>query len=85
MFRKNNNILSTELDGEICLFHTETSDYLNLNSTASYIWLKTDNTFSNKFLIELLLEEFEIDVQTCKEETKKFIKQCLEFKMIEKI
>ncbi len=85
MYQKSKSVLSTELDGEICLFHTETAKYLNLNSTGSFIWKQIDETFSISYLINNLLEEFDIDKETCELETKDFISQCLNLKMIESV
>ena len=85
MYQKSKSVLSTELDGEICLFHVETANYLNLNSTASFIWKQINEAFSINYVINILLDEFDIDKQTCEIETKEFISQCLNLKMIESV
>jgi len=84
-YKKSDNLLCTELDGEICLFHTVTANYLNLNITASFIWNNIKKSFTVNSIKDLLLEEFDVDQETCQKEIKEFIIKCIKLEMIEEV
>ena len=48
-------VCAAELDGEVCLFHPETAQYLNLNATASAIWRLLEQPLSRNALVTALV------------------------------
>lgn len=72
-YRQHPDICAAELDGEVCLFHPSSAEYLNLNDTASSIWNLLDQSRSLEMLVEQLQKEFEIEVEVCRQETQQFL------------
>lgn len=51
MFSHHPEVCAAELDGELCLFHPVTAQYLNLNATGSAIWRLLEQPFSREALV----------------------------------
>ena len=76
--KKNPKVVTEKLDGEICIFNPENANYINLNFTGSKIWDLLDKTIDVEEIIRLLKSEYESENQIIENETKLFIKKCLE-------
>lgn len=64
------NQAATELDGEAVILNLENGVYYGLDEIGTYIWglLQTPHTFGD--LVDLLLEEYEIDRETCQRDVQ---------------
>jgi len=80
--RLNQELLSSEIDGETIMMSVENGKYYGLNSVASRIWelVKEELLFSE--MIEKLITEFKVDKTTCQNDTEEFILQLEENKLI---
>ena len=65
----------SELDGEICLFHSQTSEYFSVNKVGSYIWKLLKDEISRDEIIEKLLTKFDVTEEICQIETDQFLKE----------
>ena len=81
-FRRCPNAVFTELDGQTALFQSETCDYLVLNKTGSAIWELLDTKKSIKELCKQLIDEYEIDLETCNRETTEWMETAVEKKVV---
>ncbi len=79
---RNPEICAAELDGEICLFHPESAQYLNLNATGSAIWTLLEHPTDREDLIAQLLARFEVDETLCRGETEAFLAEALALGML---
>jgi hypothetical protein len=79
MFYRNPAICSAELDGEICLFHPESAQYINLNATGSAIWTLLDAPQGRDWLVSQLLVRFDVGEAACGEETDGFLSEALKW------
>ena len=81
-FKQHHPAVSTELDGEASLFHSNTCDFLVLNETGSAIWnaLKTQPTLPE--LCKNLQEEYEVTSDECKSSIETWLEAALEKKVI---
>jgi len=79
---RNPEICAAELDGEICLFHPENAQYLNLNSTGSAIWTLLEDSTDREGLVAQLLARFEVDEAICRRETEAFLAEALALGML---
>lgn len=79
---RNEEPLSSEIDGERVMMSIEQGKYFGLNTVGSFIW----EVLEQKPTLELLLEEvekkYEVDASTCKTETIAFLKQLLDKHLI---
>ena len=79
---RNPEICAAELDGEICLFHPDNAQYLNLNSTGSAIWTLLEDSTDREGLVAQLLARFEVDEAICRRETEAFLAEALALGML---
>ena len=79
---RNPDVCAAELDGEVCLFNPESAEYLNLNPTGSWIWNLLESPIDLDGLVGALQEHFEVDSDTCRLETKRFVDEALKKGML---
>ena len=79
---RNPEICAAELDGEICLFHPENAQYLNLNATGSAIWTVLEAPTDRDGLVAQLLTRFEVEEATCRKETEAFLSEAFALGML---
>tara|TARA_B100000242_G_C42844898_1_gene392383 strand:- start:412 stop:693 length:282 start_codon:yes stop_codon:yes gene_type:complete len=72
------NIVFTELDDEICIFDSISTDYINLNETASEIWKMIDGNLKFEEIIDSLIIKYDIKKSDCIKEVNKFLSSFLE-------
>ena len=82
-FVKNSDILSSTIDNEVVMMSSEKGMYYNLNPIGSRIWelLETPQTIES--LCTQLMDEYDVDEATCKQETEEFIQSLSERGLIE--
>ncbi len=78
----NQELLQSEIDGETIMMSIDNGKYYGLNTVASRIWeiVKEEPVFSE--IIEKLLNEYDIDKQQCESETKEFLNNLYENKLV---
>lgn len=75
-------VCAAELDGEVCLFHPETAQYLNLNATASAIWRLLEQPLSRDVLVTALVASHDVEEAQCRQETETFLAEALSTSML---
>ena len=71
-------VCASELDGEVCMFHMETAQYLNLNATASAIWRLLEQPLSRVALVA----RHNVEAAHCRQETDIFLAEALASSML---
>ena len=79
---RNPAICAAELDGEICLFHPDNAEYLNLNATASAIWRLLEQPLSRDALVTALVAGHNVEPAHCRQETDTFLAEALASSML---
>lgn len=82
LLRRNPEVCAAELDGEVCLFHPDNAQYLNLNATGSAIWNLLEVPMNRDGLVAHLLERYEVEETLCRDQTETFLTQALELRML---
>jgi hypothetical protein len=67
-----------EIDGEVVVLDVERSHYLNLNPTGSVLWLMLAEGANQRQLVDRLVEEFDIDESTARDDVMAFVASCRE-------
>ncbi|MEB3354468.1 MAG: PqqD family protein [Cyanobacteriota bacterium] len=80
--QRNPVICAAELDGEVCLFHPERGEYLNLNASGSAIWNLLATPLERDELISRLVERYAVEVADCRRDTERFLTLALERGML---
>jgi len=75
-------VCASELDGEVCMFHMETAQYLNLNATASAIWRLLEQPLSRDALVAALVARHNVEAAHCRQETDIFLAEALASSML---
>ena len=81
-YSKSEEIAYSRLDGEICIFHPELGEYLNLNSTGSFIWELIDKGQDESYLIEMAYKSFKGDKDSIKKDVIEFLNKGCELKIL---
>ena len=79
---RNPAICAAELDGEICLFHPDNAEYLNLNATGSAVWTLLDAPMGREQLLAQLLERYAVEEAICRRDTEAFLAEALDRGML---
>lgn len=70
---RRDDLPTADLDGEIGMMNIEKGKYYALDKVGSYIWNLLDKPQSVKDIIAILLEEYEVDTETCQEQVLEFV------------
>jgi hypothetical protein len=65
-----------EIDGEVVVLDVERSHYLNLNATGCVLWLLLAEGTTERQLVDKLIEEFDVDEPTAREDVQTFLTSC---------
>ena len=66
-------VYGSELDDQICLFHSESARYYILNSTGSMIWDLLSSPKTEEEIISSCQKEFKVDELNFRNEINEFI------------
>jgi hypothetical protein len=67
-----------EIDGEVVVLDVGQSHYLNLNPTGSVLWLLLAEGATEHQLVDRLVEEFDVDEVTARDDVVAFVASCRE-------
>ena len=81
-WHRNQEVLHSQIDDEAILMSIESSRYYGLDTVASHIWELLAEPHTLEELCRKLREEYEVDQQTCTEETLAFLRQLEERKLV---
>lgn len=82
LLHRNPDVCAAELDGEVCLFHPDNAQYLNLNATGSAIWNLLDTPTDRDSLVAQLLQIYDVEEAVCRSETEAFLAESLALRML---
>ena len=83
MFKRNRAILDSTIDDEVVMMSSEKGMYYNLNPIGSRIWELLEAPQTIESLCTQLMDEYDVDEATCKQETEEFIQSLAERGLIE--
>jgi hypothetical protein len=73
--RRDDRHLTNPVGDESVLLNLDTGDYLGLNNVAAFIWRLLEHPIRLSELERELLSAFDIDINTCREETRVFLQR----------
>jgi hypothetical protein len=80
--KRNPDMVFSEMDGETVMMSIENSEYYGLDPVASRIWELLDQPATVEQLVEKLLEEYEVDHDTCLDDVLSFSQELMEKKIL---
>ncbi|MDR2037957.1 MAG: lasso peptide biosynthesis PqqD family chaperone [Bacteroidales bacterium] len=82
LIQRQPEMVFSRIDEEVVMMSIETGEYYGLNPVATRIWELLENPLTFDTLIDALLQEFDIDRDTCCEEVESFLKKLQEKRLI---
>ena len=79
---RNNNLLSTKIDGEMAMMSIENNAYYSLNSVAVDIWELIETPISLDNIVSKLVNKYEVEPDTCKKEVSELIQELVAQKLV---
>ncbi|WP_053984366.1 lasso peptide biosynthesis PqqD family chaperone [Niameybacter massiliensis] len=75
MIRQTGDMDTSDIDGEKVMMDLDTGSYFMLNDVATHIWDLVEQPMKVAEVIQHLLNEYEIDEVTCKEQVMAFVNE----------
>lgn len=69
----NKNLFSTEINDTLIILNTDTGSYLELNSSAKFIWEKIEQEKNYQNVLKAITEEYELSETEAKNSLDKFL------------
>ena len=82
---RDNEILSSDMDGETVMMSIENGEYYGLNPVGSRIWTLLEAPHSLNEIIKILLEEFEVEEAECISDMQTFVTDLLDKKLVKEV
>lgn len=73
--RQSEHLLSSQVADELVMLDTKTGDYLGLNQVAADIWNHLKEPITLEELCAKLMDDYDIDEETCVTETVELLKE----------
>ncbi len=78
----NNETISGRLQDELVMMDIQKGKYFALNPVATRIWNLLENPLTIKQLCELLIEEYEVKYEQCREEVEELLKEMVKLGLV---
>jgi hypothetical protein len=82
---QNKKVIQSKIGDEVVMLDMDSGFYFGLNSVASIIWGKLEKPISLEEVINELLDEYNIDRDTCENDTMAFWVQLLDKNIIKQV
>jgi hypothetical protein len=82
---QNKKVIQSKIGDEVVMLDMDSGFYFGLNSVASIIWEMLEKATSFEEVINELMKEYNVDRQTCENDTRSFWDQLLERNIIKQV
>lgn len=79
---RNEDILVTDLDGEMCMLNISKGKYYGLNTVGTRIWQLIEKPISIEKIVSTLMSEYTVDFNTCREQVIHFLEELVDEEII---
>ena len=80
--QRNNEILTSDLDGEKVMMSIKFSEYYGLGKTGSFIWDNIEKPIKISDLIKLITQKFNVEKEQCFDDIFPFLNDLIEKELI---
>lgn len=80
--RQMRNLMGGEMGNETVMMDMDTGDYLGLNEVGTSIWKHIEQPISFEALCEKLMQEYDVDADTCARETQAYLLKLAQENMV---
>lgn len=85
IIKRDPEMLSSNMDGETVMMSVENGEYYGLNEIGTRIWELSENEIKVNDMIESLMEEYDVDRETCLADVMEFLEELGKKKLIVKV
>ena len=82
IIQRNNEILTSDLDGEKVMMSIQFGEYYGLGKTGSFIWDHIEKPIKIKELVELITSTYNVEKDKCLTDITPFLNDLLEKQLI---
>lgn len=82
---QNKKVIQSKIGDEVVMLDMDSGFYFGLNSVGSFIWVKLEKPISLEEVVLELLNDYNIDRETCENDTRVFWNQLLENNIIKEV
>jgi hypothetical protein len=84
LLQPNPEVIFGDVDGEVIALNVDSGNYLNLNSSGSFIFSLLDDTEPRAmgWLSTSVQREYAVDEATCRREVSAFLSRCVELDLL---
>ena len=79
---QNKEVIQSKIGDELVMLDVESGYYFGLNSVASVIWDLMKEKINLNSMVESLMQEYDIDKETCEADTLELLEKMIEKKII---
>jgi len=83
-FRRNPNLIGASIDDELVMLNIERDQYYGLRGVGSRLWELIEKPRSFSELVDQILEEYEVERETCEKDMAEFLGQMEELGLVER-
>ena len=79
-------VLSSKIDEEIILMSIKADSYFGIDPVGSQVWeILSKQPLTTNEIVQLMMEDYEVDEETCRVDVQAFIDDMYARKLIEKV
>lgn len=82
VIQRNNEILTSDLDGEKVMLSIKRGEYFGLGKTGTFIWDHIENPVKIDSLIDMITENYNVDKNKCFADISPFIIDLIEKELV---
>ena len=82
IIQRNNETLTSDLDGEKVMMSIERGEYYGLGKTGTFIWDNIDEPVTVSDLVSMITEKYNVDKNRCLNDIEPFITDLVEKELI---
>jgi hypothetical protein len=79
---RNNNLITADLELDLVMLDIDQGKYYSLDEVGTVIWNLLEKPFSLDELVESLMMDYDVDLETCEKDVSDHIKKLLKLKII---
>lgn len=80
--QRNNDILTSDLDGEKVMMSIRFGEYYGLGQTGSFIWDQLEKPVKIKDLVDLIVSKYNVTKEKCLKDTMPFLNDLVEKELV---
>jgi len=77
------DVLASEMDGELVMMSVTQGKYFSIGQSGVAIWRLLDQERTVTEIIQLLIEQYEVDEETCRKEVTRFVELLIQKELVE--